>query len=116
MGVQFRRSAFDQRRWRYRLPSLARGSLTFLCALLDKLRQDAYGDLRNALGLDGESYRTGYLGQLLLSSDFFFQELAEDQARLPPAPDHAKKPEGPLNPFAQNQRVMLMAPRDNQSI
>src|SRR5262245_53829274 len=75
----------------------------------------AYGNLRNTDVLNVHTDRANNAAQLFLGGEFVFQELAEDQARFAAAADHSQKGEGPLDPFAQEQRVVLMTSGDDQS-
>ncbi len=82
---------------------------------LDELGHDADGDLGNRLGVNREPDGTGQAGQLLRARQSVFEELVGHQARLAPAADHAQKREGPVDPIAQDQGVVLVTAGDDQA-
>ena len=75
---------------------------------LDQLRDDAYGDLVDALGLDIQADRTKDPVEFFWSGDALFEELIEDQPFLAAAADHAQEGEGTVHPVTQHEGIVLV--------
>src|ERR1043165_1583686 len=84
-------------------------------AFLDQLGNNTDGDFRDTLGLNVQANGASDLRHLFLGGNSFFDKLVEDQARLAAAADHAQKSKRAMNPFAQDQGIVLMTAGDNQT-
>src|ERR1019366_1538372 len=101
-----RHSSFDICSWLY---------LGKCRALLDELRQHAYGNFMCADGGNVQSDWARDAVELFRRGDFLFDEIFAHDACFAATANHAEKRERKPNPFRQHQRVMLMAARDDQT-
>src|ERR1017187_3418143 len=101
-----RHSSFDICSWLY---------LGKCRALLDELRQHAYGNFMCADGGNVQSDWACDAVELFRRGDFLFDEIFAHDARLAAAANHAEKRKRKPNPFRQHQRVVLMSARDDDA-